>query len=76
MFKKRAREAIEIFCRARSLNRNASFEQPAIYKSRINHVTKSPTTLSLDNDPTMESKACQYADHFSILGFETSFALV
>ena len=60
MFKKRIREAIEIFCRAKSLNRNASYELPVIYKSRINHVTKSPTTPSLDNDPTMELKACVY----------------
>ena len=57
MFTKRVREAIEIFCRDKSLNRNASYELPAIYKSRINHVTKSPTTPSLDNDPTMESIA-------------------
>ena len=63
MFKRRVREAIEIFFRAPSLNRDAGYELPAIYwgvlsrDSQYKSRDKSPT-LSLDNDSAMESKTC------------------
>ena len=74
MSKRRVREAIETFCRVKSLNTDVGYELP---RSRtfchvihsINHVTK----FQLHHLITIPrlSRKLVYADKFSILGFET-----
>ena len=63
MFKRRVREAIEIFYQVPILNREAGYELPAIYRDVLSRDSqyKSRDKMSdpsLDKDSAMESKAC------------------